>query len=143
MRREEEDKIPITFDSSGISGRVGDFEARNVDIWAEIGSTRVTKVNPGEAFEIHADFELKNYEPGSWTFWSGCLTVWDKAQTQPVGNWNYGEFKANTTWQKPWWPANRPGVNVNSGIQVPTEFKIIIICNQKAWAGNPPESEWD
>jgi len=142
MRREEE-KVGITFDISGIEGRVGDFEARNVDIWAEIGSTRVTEVLAGEAFEVHADFELKNYAPGSWTFWSCCLTVYNDTENEPVNYWSYGEFKANDTWQKPWWPANRPGVNVNSGILVPTKFLIKIFCNQKAYAGHPPESEWD
>lgn len=138
-RREEDEgkaRIPIT-----IEARIaidGDFQISDLDVFAvHGGEERVTDVPAGASFEIHAHYNLKNFNPGI-TYWTTCMTVWNATENKvsypPPGYDTFGYHRGGEI-------NGRDSVNCIMP-DAPTHYIVTIFASQYANAGAPPESEW-
>lgn len=124
---------PITFEVA-VEQRVGDFEITNLSVYAVSNGDVVTEVPAGKSFEIHAEYSIRNYNPG-WTNWTTCMTVYDVTHAQPVGSDEYGNHFGGGPLSA------HDAVNAVMPSE-PTTFRVKISANQEAFAGCPPSAEW-
>lgn len=120
-----------------IGARIGDFEITNLVIYAWYGGQMVTEVPAGASFEIHAEYNIENLNPG-WglaALWTTAMTVWDVTHASPVGYDSFGGHSGGGLLTA------HDAVNVVMPSE-PTTFRVKISANQAAWAGAPPTSEW-
>ena len=135
MPREEGEEHPVNFKFE-VNVIVGDFEVINLDVWAQYKGDRVTKVPAGADFEIHADYQIENHDPSTFTpIWSTSMTVYDETGGEAVDSDNYGAHYGGGL------------KNAHDAINAvmpdrPTTYRVKIICNQATNAGTPPLSLW-
>ena len=128
--------IPVSLEAP-VGVRIGDFEITNLRVYALYGAEEVTEVPEGAGFEIHAEYNIENFNPGlllaAW--WTTAMTVYDVTHTSPVGYDSFGEHSGGGLLTA------HDAVNVVMPGE-PTTFRVKISANQKAHAGAPPTAEW-
>jgi len=132
---DEEKGVPVSFVYE-TEVTVGDFSVTNLDVYAQYGANRVTKVPAGANFEIHADYNVKNANPSTLTpLWSTSMTVWNVTDNKAVGSDNYGNHSGGGVKDA------HDAINAVMPAKA-TTYRVKIHCNQAANAGAPPQSAW-
>lgn len=128
--------IPLSFEGP-VGVRIGDFEITNIVMYAVYGGEVVTEVPAGAGFEIHAEYNVENFNPG-WglaALWTTAMTVKDVTHNISVG---YDSFGAHSG-------AGLLTAHDAVNVVMPSEataFRVKIHANQAAYAGAPADSEW-
>lgn len=135
------EEYAVNLDRAIIAAKIGDFEITNLEVYAWYGGEKVTKVPGGASFEIHAEYNIENFNPGLLfaALWTTTFTVWDVTHGAP----------SNPP------PAYRSfGAHSGGGLLTahdavncimpdePTTYRMKIFANQAAYAGAPPTTEW-
>ena len=132
--------IPVSFEGL-VGARIGDFEITNLEIYAWYGGEKVTEVPAGASFEINAEYNIENFNPGLLlaALWTTTMTVWDVTHSR-VSNPlpAYRSFGAHSGGGL---LAALDSVNCIMPDE-PTTYRVKIHANQAAYAGAPPTSEW-
>lgn len=121
--------------------RIGDFEITNIDVYAVYGGKRVTEVPAGASFEIHADYNIENFNPGALfaALWTTCMTVWDvthnRSSDPPPAYDSFGMHTGGGL------KSAADAVNCYMPDE-PTTYRVKFFANQQANAGAPPKTEW-
>jgi len=58
------EEYAVNLDQVILKAVVGDFEITNREVYAWYGGKKVTKVPGGASFEIHAEYNIENFNPG-------------------------------------------------------------------------------
>jgi len=128
--------VPLSFEAP-VDVRIGDFEITNLRVYAVYGAKEVTEVPPGGEFEIHAEYNIENLNPGTGlaAAWTTTMTVWDVTHARAIGADSFGMHSGAGLLTA------HDAVNVEMPSE-PTTFRVKIFANQKANAGAPPTAEW-
>ncbi|MBA7499311.1 hypothetical protein ES704_02051 [subsurface metagenome] len=126
---------PVTFERV-VAARVGDFDVTGLRVYAVHNNIEVTEVPAGASFEVHAEYTIRNYNPGL-TWWTTCMSVYDVTHNRPVGHDSFGAHIGGGPLSA------HDAANIVGGMpDEPTTFRVRIHANQKSHFGCPPESEW-
>ncbi|MBA7705421.1 hypothetical protein ES703_114250 [subsurface metagenome] len=131
----------VNLDQVIIAARIGDFEVTNLEVYAWYGGEKVTKVPGGASFEIHAEYNIENFNPGLLlaALWTTTFTVWDVTHNKiPEGSVGYDSFGAHSGGGL---LTAHDAVNCIMPNE-PTSYRVKLFANQAAYAGAPPTTEW-
>ncbi len=137
----EREEFAVNLDQVVIAAKIGDFEITNLEVYAWYGGEKVTKVPGGASFEIHAEYNIENFNPGGGlaAMWTTTLTVWDVTHGAPSNPLPaYDSFGSHSGGGL---LTAHDAVNCFMPDE-PTSYRVKLFANQAAWAGAPPTTEW-
>jgi len=119
-----------------ISAIVGDFEIKDVDLYAVYGAERATDIPLGASFEIHADYMIVNRAAGFLDLWSTSMTVRDSLGNY-IGSDDFGDHRGGS-----WLDAHDAINAVFPADRLGMAYTVKIFANQEHGAGSPPQDIW-